>query len=222
MRGFLAWFGKRREERAHKLLGKHLEATARTLSELLRAVESLARGEKEHVREHLALVARHEEEGDHYRREVIRELATADVPEDVRSDLMELAKRIDLVADWSHETGRVIAILLDEGIDSELYRRLHEMVKRADEAVKLLVRAYDILYKEPREALDLCDRVERIEEEVDDLYREARRYLLTIEFENPALAVLAYALLDTAENLVDRCEEVGDQLRVLAVKAIPA
>jgi uncharacterized protein Yka (UPF0111/DUF47 family) len=73
--------------------------------------------------------------------------------------------------------------------------------------------------KKVQEALDAADKVERLEEEVDDLYRKGRGLLS--EISGPALTVgqiiLLAEFMAAIENVADRCEDVCDQARVIAV-----
>jgi uncharacterized protein Yka (UPF0111/DUF47 family) len=94
------------------------------------------------------------------------------------------------------------------------------MCKVVKDCVSGVQQCIDLLTdKKVQEALDSADRVERLEEEVDDLYRNARGLLS--EITGPELTVgqiiLMAEFMDAIENIADRCEDVSDQARVIAV-----
>jgi uncharacterized protein Yka (UPF0111/DUF47 family) len=79
------------------------------------------------------------------------------------------------------------------------------------------------LDKKVEEALDAADKVERLEEETDDLYRNARGQLseLTSDQFTVGQVILLAEFMDAVENIADRCEDVCDQARVIAVSVNP-
>ena len=66
--------------------------------------------------------------------------------------------------------------------------------------------------------VDVADSVERLEEEVDKLYEDARREFIKESLNlTPGVAIMLACLLDAIENVADRCEDTCDRLREVAV-----
>jgi predicted phosphate transport protein (TIGR00153 family) len=103
---------------------------------------------------------------------------------------------------------------------AELRDTCLEMCKVVRDCVSEAQRCIDLLTdKKVDEALDAADKVERLEEETDDLYRKTRGLLSQIsgpQFTVGQVVLLAQ-FMDAIENIADRCEDVVDQARVIAV-----
>jgi uncharacterized protein Yka (UPF0111/DUF47 family) len=133
---------------------------------------------------------------------------------------MRLERQIDWVADWCLEAGRLARQAPLNKVSESTRRTALEMCKVVKDCVTGVQQCIDLLTdKKVQEALDAADRVERLEEEVDDLYRNARGLLS--EISGPDLTVgqiiLMAEFMDAVENIADRCEDVCDQARVIAV-----
>ena len=69
-------------------------------------------------------------------------------------------------------------------------------------------------------AIGLADQVEMIEEDVDDLYSEARRHIATLEFTgfSDGALILLNEFFDALETVADWCENTVDIVRAIAVR----
>jgi uncharacterized protein Yka (UPF0111/DUF47 family) len=69
-------------------------------------------------------------------------------------------------------------------------------------------------------AIGLADQVEMIEEDVDDLYSEARRQFATLEFTgfSDGALILLNEFFDALETVADWCENTVDIVRAIAVR----
>jgi len=94
-----------------------------------------------------------------------------------------------------------------------------EMVKKVKECVHAVVRCVDKLGDDLEEALKMADQVEQIEEEVDELYQQARKYYPQLNYEkiNPGEVILVSQLIDAIEYIADWCENTIDQIRMIAI-----
>ncbi|MEM3793889.1 MAG: DUF47 family protein, partial [Candidatus Bathyarchaeia archaeon] len=72
------------------------------------------------------------------------------------------------------------------------------------------------------EALKIADTVERLEEEVDERYLEARGMYPTLDYSrvNPGEAILISQLLDAIEYIADWSENTIDQVRIIAIRIV--
>jgi uncharacterized protein Yka (UPF0111/DUF47 family) len=73
--------------------------------------------------------------------------------------------------------------------------------------------------REFQDALKAADQVERLEEQMDDLYQIGRRSIsrLTTESVEIGQAILLSSFMDSLETITDRCEDSCDEVRVIAV-----
>jgi uncharacterized protein Yka (UPF0111/DUF47 family) len=94
------------------------------------------------------------------------------------------------------------------------------MVKANVDCVKVLTRSIDALPRDTKEALELANEVEMLEETIDDLYGEARYNFATEDlsmFQTGEL-ILMNEFLDALETVADWCENTADIVRAIAVR----
>jgi predicted phosphate transport protein (TIGR00153 family) len=217
---FESWFAARTKARSIEMVRQATRMLVPSVEELMVCVNSGAAGKKDEVESAFTRLHQLEREGDSLRRLIITELARGSLPVDERRSFMRLTRQIDWVADWCLEAARLVRLAPLNKVSEETRRNALEMCKVVKECVSGVQQCIDLLTdKRVQEALDSADRVERLEEEVDDLYRNARGLLS--EITGPELTVgqiiLVAQFMDAIENIADRCEDVSDQARVIAV-----
>jgi len=215
----LDWFGRRREVKALKLMEKHLANVVSAVEDLVRALEAALRGDEEDMAACVKRVDEAEMEADRLRRAIMDELASEVVPVVGREDLMHLVKRMDMIADWSREATRILEAIPLAEVPREVLEECLKMAEGAKECAYAVRRAIDRLLTKPDEALKEADRVERLEEQVDVLYKEARTVFANLKPGCPSVPVLILLrdLMDAIENVADWCENTCDQVRVICV-----
>jgi len=215
----LRWFAERRQAKALKLMERHLADVVSAVEDLVRALEAALAGDEKGMMASIGRVAQAERDADWLRRAIMDALASEVISPAGREDLMHLVKRMDMIADWSREATRILeAIPLDEA-PREVMEECLEMAKGAMECAHAVRKAVNVLMERPEEALREADRVERLEERVDALYREARKTFARLppgEHNAPVL-ILLRDLMDAIENVADWCENTCDQIRVICV-----
>ena len=110
-------------------------------------------------------------------------------------DIMHLVKRVDMVADWSRESTRVLSVLPMEDVPKSIRGGIMEMAKGIKECAILLQKCVNKLLTEPEEALQAAGAVEREEEKVDDLHEKVRMLLGRENLPKAGVAVLVGQLL---------------------------
>jgi len=215
----IRWFGHRREARAVDLMKKHLANAVSAVEDLERALSAAMRGDEELVIASIRRVDEAEKEADRLRRAIMDELASEVVSPAGREDLMHLVKRVDMIADWSREATRILEALPLKDVPREVLEECLKMARGARECAHAVRRAVDRLLVSPGEALKEADAVERLEEEVDALYMEARKVFarLAPECQKAPVLILLRDLMDAIENVADWCENSCDQIRVISV-----
>jgi len=156
-----------------------------------------------------------ESAGDKITHETIAQLHGTWITPIDRADIHALITRLDDVLDLIEAVSERILLY---GITQcpEFVVRLSEVVIRAteavDKAVSLLPRV-----KQPKEMLDLCVEINRLENEADSVYRRALAELFKGGFE--AIEVLKWRdLIDNLESATDRCEDVANILEGIVLE----
>jgi predicted phosphate transport protein (TIGR00153 family) len=218
----LGWLTKRRESQALKSMRDHLALTLSCANELSTAINSACKGNHVEAEGSIKRVSQMETEADFLRRKIADELAKGELPSSDREDLMRLVRTLDWVADWSKDAARILAILLPEfsKIPKEIQEISMEMSTAIRSCVSVLADTLNRLGKSSKEVLDLGDKVERIEEQVDEQYEEARRLLANVDDRSLKIGavILLSEFLDSLENVADWCENTADEVRVIAVR----
>jgi len=220
--GLRDWFSSRREIRILDNVNTHLGLTVDCVIELQRMVDAASSGALEEKKVSFNRLSEMEVEADRLRRTLAENLLTKGaLPSDVRADLMELVRTMDWVADWSKEAGRILGLLDFERIPDEMKELAKRVTVELKSCVLTLRRSINNLTINPDVALKLAYEVESIEENIDDLYTDARRLLLDLDFSGftTPFLILLTMFFDALEMVADWCENTSDLVRVLVVRS---
>jgi predicted phosphate transport protein (TIGR00153 family) len=198
----------------------HLELTKNAVSSLYRLVESVSE-ERDDIKQLYDSVSDLEMEADDLRRKMVDELTKGEMFPEERGDLMELVRAVDWIADWSKEAGRILIIIPFQKAPEEMKKAAQDMCRANLDCVTVLAKCIHELYnKNSKEAINLANQVELLEEELDELYSIARRHLATMEFPefSTGALILLNMFLDALETVADWCENTADIVRAVAVR----
>ena len=218
MSELIKWFEKRRETKAIATIQRHLGLTTGIVEDLEKALQSAVKGNEEGMRERIERVTNSEKEADTLRREVMDQVSKGELPPTDRVDLMDLVKRVDMVADWSRESTRVLGAIPMARVPRLVKDAFMEMVKSVRECTTSLQICVNKMMTKPSEALQAADLVERLEEKVDDLHEKARALLAGEDLPQAGVVVLISQLFDALEMIADACEDACDQVRIIMVR----
>jgi len=214
----LKWFEKRRETKAITTMQRHLATTMSAVEDLERAVKALVSNNEREMKAAIDRVISAEKEADRLRRVVMVELSGGELPPTDREDLMHLIKRIDMVADWSRESTRILNAIPTQNVPETLKKATVQMVEGVRECATALRKSINSMTEKPEEALKAADEVERLEEKVDDIFENSRRLLAREESLKVGVAILMNELFETIELAADACEDACDQVRIIVVR----
>ncbi|MEM3626958.1 MAG: DUF47 family protein [Candidatus Bathyarchaeia archaeon] len=218
MSELIRWFEKRRETQALSIVQRHLALTVGIVEDLEKAIMAAIKNDKKEMWACIERVTRSEREADSLRRKVMDELSKGELPPIDRVDLMDLVKRVDMVADWSRESTRVLGAIPMDHVTNPIKEAFTEMVKSIKECVSSLQKCVNKMMTKPEEALQAADAVEREEEKVDDIHEKARALLGTENLPSAGVAVLVSQLFESIEMIADSCEDACDQVRIIMVR----
>lgn len=212
------WFEKRRETKALSTIQRHLALTTGIVEDLEKAVKAAVKNDEKEVQTHTERVANSEREADSLRRKVMDEVARGELSPVGREDLMRLVKGVDMVADWSRESTRILSAIPMENVPKSIKDEFVEMIGSVKECAFSLQKCVNKIMTNPDEALQAADAVEREEEKVDDIHEKARKLLGKEDLPRAGVAILVSELFETMEMVADSCEDACDQVRVIMVR----
>ena len=218
MSELIDWFKKRRETKALATVQRHLALTTGIVEDLEKAISAAIRKDGKEMQRCIKRVASGEKEADVLRRKVMDDISKGELPPIDRVDLMDLVKRVDMVADWSRESTRVLGAIPMDQVPISIKDEFMEMVKSVRECAVSVQRCVNKMMTKPEEALQAADAVEREEEKIDDIHEKARRLLGKTDLKNAGVAVLIGQLFESIEMIADSCEDACDQVRIIMVR----
>lgn len=218
MSELIKWFEKRRETKALQTIQRHLALTTGIVEDLEKAVDASIKGDEKEMLGCIQRVASSEREADALRRKVMDDVSKGELSPVDREDLMHLVKRVDMVADWSRESTRVLNALPMKQVPKQIQKEFMKMVRSVKECAISLQKCVNKMMTKPEEALQAADAVEREEEKVDDIHENARKLLGKEELPKAGIAILVSQLFEAMEMIADACEDACDQVRIIMIR----
>lgn len=218
MSELIKWFAKRKETKALIAVQRHLALTTGIVEDLEKAIRAAIEGDLEEMQTYIERVASSEKEADKLRRGVMDEVSTGELPPTDREDLMSLVKRVDMVADWSRESTRILGAIPMADVPPSIKEAAIKMVVSVKECAVSLQKCVNKIMTKPEEALQAADVVEREEERVDDIHEKARVLMGKEDLPKAGVAVLVGQLFEALEMIADSCEDACDQVRIIIVR----
>lgn len=218
MSELIEWFEKRRESSALSTVQRHLALTTTIVEDLEKAITAALKLDEKEMHKHIGTVTKGEKEADTLRRKVMDEISKGELSPTDREDLMRLVKTVDMVADWSRESTRILGAISMQHVPQTIKNKLSDMTKSVKECVRSLQKCVNKMMTKPEEALQAADTVEREEEKVDDTHEQARILLGKEDLPKAGIAVLISQLFEAIEMIADSCEDACDQVRIIMVR----
>ncbi len=156
-----------------------------------------------------------ENEGDKITHETIAHLHQTWITPIDRADIHALITALDDILDLIEAVAeRVLLYKVKSSPEfaTKLGAVLEQATKAVDEAVRLLPQV-----KRPKQMLDLCIEINRLENEADDNYRHGLASLFNGAYD--AMDVMKWRdIIDNLEAATDRCEDVANILEGITLE----
>jgi uncharacterized protein len=212
----LGWFKALmpKEERFFAQFAKHATIVVAGAE----ALRSVLKGGDE-VERYCRLVSEHENEADEVTREVLIAVRRTFITPFDRTDIQDLVSSLDDSIDQMNQTAKTIMLF-------EVRRFEPQMQQMGDiilQASKLILEAMPLLASIPRNAGQLAaltEQVIRIEEQADQLHDQGRKTLFFASKHGQGSVmdyIIATELYDHLESVVDRLEDVSNEINALIV-----
>jgi len=211
------WLASRRQKEVLKHYESHIREVENVVEKSHNLLEDFARGNFDEMRKKWSEIFDSERKADEIKRRLLRELMSELVHPIDREELIRLIMATDDIATFAKEWSRM-ALLYDEAPPKEIIAIFLEMSSSVRAAVQLIKDAIAALGTSREKALEVCDRIERLEEEVDDLRHRGLSLLLpACDQLKPHQCLLLKDILEYIEMSADKTEDVADELRSIAV-----
>ncbi|MEM1830388.1 MAG: DUF47 family protein [Desulfurococcaceae archaeon] len=214
-----SWISRAREKKALELYIEHASKIVSIVYHALIAIKAHKEGNWEKFSEEWRRVFDEEREADELKRKILAELAEGVFHPIDREEVVRLAITSDDIASYAKAWCRRISFIKENELPSTLIDKLIEMANYVYEAAKIILEASrELLAGHRSKVLELANKIELYEEKVDDLHVDAlQEVLLYCNSAKTSNCMLAKEITDTVENPADKCEEVADVLRSIAL-----
>jgi predicted phosphate transport protein (TIGR00153 family) len=192
--------------------------TTGIVEDLEKAIKAAIDKNAKEVQNHVERISNGEKEADGLRRNVMDEISKGELSPIDRVDLMDLVKRVDMVADWSRESSRILGAVPMENVPNLIRDEFIEMARSVKGCAISLQRCVNKMMTKPEDALQAADDVEREEEKVDEIHGKARVLIAREDLPKAGIAVLVSQLFEAMEMIADSCEDACDQVRIIMVR----
>lgn len=213
------WVGRRRERAVLKICERHLDKVLEAVDALKELIYAFVGGDEEKVREVYDKLFALEREADDIKEEIIMELSRGPFHPIDREDILRLVVTSDDIAAHAKAAGRKLTFLKTNNIPADIKDGMKRIVDLAVECVLRLKVAFDRLVSSPKDAIAEAEKVERVEEEVDEVRADLIEKVLTWGDEVKLVSrwLLVKEVIEDIETLTDKAEDTADVVRSLAV-----
>jgi len=214
-----SWISRRRHREVMLLYIDHVNKVIEVIEHAKNIVEAYHRKDLASIEKEWQNVFRLEEEADNIKRRILQDLSQGIFHPIDREDVIRLVFTTDDIAAYAKAWSRRITFInINEKIPENIMKAFMTMASMVYEATKLIGDAARKLIEDPRDVLAIAERIERIEESVDDVRAEALREILNICNEiKISTCLILKEIIDSIENAADKCEDVADILRSIVL-----
>jgi predicted phosphate transport protein (TIGR00153 family) len=215
--GFWEWLASRREKEVLKLYDQHIDEITKVTNSVNNLLTAFREGDKSLMENEWRIIFESERKADDIKRRIIRELSEEFVHPIDREELIRLILATDDIATFAKEASRM-ALLYNGKPPLDVAQVLLDIITRINESVILIREAVNYLSIDKKKTLEISDKIERLEEEVDDLRHKGLSIILARCNETGIPnCLLLKDILEYLENSADKTEDVADELRSIAV-----
>ena len=215
--GFWEWLASRREKEVLKLYDQHIDEITKVTNSVNNLLTAFREGDKSLMENEWGIIFESERKADDIKRRIIRELSEEFVHPIDREELIRLILATDDIATFAKEASRM-ALLYNGKPPLDVAQVLLDIITRINESVMLIKEAVSYLSIDKKKTLEISDKIERLEEEVDDLRHKGLSIILARCNETGIPnCLLLKDILEYLENSADKTEDVADELRSIAV-----
>ncbi|MHC1586218.1 MAG: DUF47 domain-containing protein [Candidatus Hecatellaceae archaeon] len=216
----IIWLGRQRERQILESCSKHMDKVLEVARESYNTFMAFCKGDLREVNDRFKRVFDLEREADTIKDKIIDEISKGVFHPINREEVIRLLLTVDDIADFAKTSARRLLFVNPKKLNPSLLENLRLMAELFIKAVEATNEAFKALLRDPREAVEASSRVERLEEKVDDFRFESIIPELLKWCEacrDMGQCLMVYSIIESMENLVDRCEVSADVIRHIAI-----
>lgn len=213
-----AWLGRERERKVLERAKEHMKYVLEVVRGLREEVGAFCQGDRRGVERGFEKIFEVERRADELKRNIINDMASHFFHPIDRDEITRLVLAIDDIASNAKGAGSRMMFMEPKIEHKDVADGLLELANGLVAIAEETLNTVSLLVESPREALRGADRVERLEEEIDDVRRRLLGRILHIgDSLGPSKLICLKEIVDGMESVADCCEDVADVVRSLAV-----
>ena len=213
-----AWLSRRKEKQVLAKCLEHLSAVEEVAKKALEAIEAYERGDISAARRAYQALFEAERRADQIKHDILRGLITELFHPIDREELIRLVLASDDIADYTKAGIRRLLYAKPEETPEKAIIALKNIAEKLVKATELAHKAITILRDNPREAIEITNRIESLEEEVDEIRSEIEEWILSnCEKMKLRSCLVLLQVLESLETATDKVEDLGDVVRSIAL-----
>lgn len=213
------WFGRKREKAILTFCKKHFDKVFETIIHFKEFIEAFKIDDLEKIKASFKNIFDIEREADDIKENIIDELSRGPLHPIDREDIIRMVMTVDDIAANIKSGARKLTYVNSKLVPLDIKNGMLEIADKIHEEAKFLGEALNMLIDNPNEAIELCERVERIEEEIDDKRVELMNKVL--DWANEIKIIKQWTMIKEAiENIeaaADYIENSADVIRSLVI-----
>ena len=216
------WFGRKKEKAILSFCRKHFDKVFETIIHFKEFIEAFKIDDLEKIKASFKNIFDIEREADDIKENIIEELSKGPLHPIDREDIIRMVMTVDDIAANIKSSARKLTYVDSKLIPLDIKNGMLEIVDKVHEEAKFLGEALNKLVDNPSEAIELCEKVERIEEEIDDRRVELMNKVL--DWANEIKIIKQWTMIKEAiesiESAADYIENSADVIRSLVVLSL--
>ena len=206
---------RRREHKVYLLFNEHLNTVGECLAKFKEMTINYLNNNPLHE-ENALDVHKLESKADTIRRNIEKEIHGGAFLPFLREDYIEIAERIDKIADKA-EAVVDFYMLVRPQIPDSLHDAIKELTDRTIVGLPHLKNMFDLLDVDMTKVVDEAVKVNIIESEVDQLERELIKNVFNLDIDL-ALKIILRELIRNIADISDLIQNASDRIEILTVK----
>ncbi len=216
-----SWISRRRQWDVIRFYIEHVDKIIEVVDHAKKMIEFFLVKDLEGIKREWYEVFKYEKEADEVKRRILSELSRETFHPIDREELIRLVLTSDDVAAYAKGWSRRLSLIEPTNIPESTLIKLREMAENVHKSTLLMKNAAEKLLSNPKEVLNISNEIERLEEETDDIRHEVFKEILKYcEESKVSQCLMLKEVMDSIENSADKCEDVADTLRSIALLSI--
>uniref|UniRef100_A0A7C5YTZ5 DUF47 family protein n=1 Tax=Ignisphaera aggregans TaxID=334771 RepID=A0A7C5YTZ5_9CREN len=197
--------------------GSMVRDIVESLANSLSYLDSFRAGE---ARLELAKAIDIDRKADRYRREIIENKLIGIEDSIARSYIHNILRMLDRVGEWAKESIRYLDLIPYIEMPSPIKETIHDMIKTTVKGIEKIIEALELMSKDKYNSITkLCEEVEAVEENVDELLHIARKNIVVYssKVQNQAIVMFLKDFIESIETMTDYEEDAADIIKALTI-----